>query len=103
MFVCLFSLKEKLSHRNRYQLHINCAFKGTLPILTERRNSRICVLKEHWKTTSIQASLNVAFFFEFSAIATQRLEKQTGKQKKNEAHEDSRYDPLYYVLSIKAT
>ena len=50
-----------------------------------------------------QASLNVAFFFEFSAIATQRLKKQTGKQKPNEDHEDSRYDPLYYVLSIKPT
>ena len=46
---------------------------------------------------------NVTFFFEFSAIATQRLKKQTGKQKPNEDHEDSRYDPLYYVLSIKAT
>ena len=46
---------------------------------------------------------NAAFFFEFSAIATQRLKKQTGKQKPNEDNEDSRYDPLYYVLSIKAT
>ena len=44
---------------------------------------------------------NVAFFF--SAIATQRLKKQRGKQKQNEDHEDSRYDPLYYVLSITAT
>ena len=49
-----------------------------------------------------QASLNVAFFFEFSAIATQRL-KATGKQKPNVDHEESRYDPLYCVLSIKAT
>ena len=44
-----------------------------------------------------QASLNVAFFFELSAIATQRLKKQTGKQKPNEDHEDiSGYDPLYF-------
>ena len=51
-----------------------------------------------------QVSRNVAFFFELSAIATQRLKKQTGKQKPNKDHEDiSRYDPLYYVLSIKAT
>ena len=49
-----------------------------------------------------QASQNVAFFFEFSAT-TQRLKKETGKQKPNEDHEDSRYDPLYYVLSITAT
>ena len=50
-----------------------------------------------------RALLNVAFFFEFSAIATQRQKKQTGKQTPKEDHEDSRYDPLYYVLSIKAT
>ena len=42
---------------------------------------------------------NVACFFKFSAIATQRLKKQTGKRKPNEDHEDSRYDPLCYVLS----
>ena len=46
---------------------------------------------------------NVAFSFEFSAIATERLRKQTGKQKPNEDHQDSRYDPPHYVLSIKAT
>ena len=50
-----------------------------------------------------QASLNVAFFFELSAIATQRLKKQTGKQKPNEDHEDiSRYDPLYYIMSYQS-
>ena len=38
---------------------------------------------------------NVTFFFEFSAIATQRLKKQTGKQKPNEDHEDS-----YIELSL---
>ena len=50
-----------------------------------------------------QASLNVAFFFELSAIATQRLKKQTGKQKPNEDHEDiSLYDPLYYNMSYQS-
>ena len=54
-----------------------------------------------------QASLNVPFFFfffELSAIATQRLKKQRGKQKPNEDREDiSRYDPFCYVLSMNAT
>ncbi|XP_029185667.2 uncharacterized protein LOC114953558 [Acropora millepora] len=53
--------------------------------------------------SALKGMKNVAFFFEFRAIATQRLKKRTGNQKPNEDHEDSRYDPLYYVLSIKPT
>ena len=50
-----------------------------------------------------QASLNVAFFLELSAIATQPPKKQAGKQKPNEDHEDfSGYDPLYYIMSYQS-
>ena len=45
---------------SNYVQYINCDFTDTIAVKTKRwisRNSRMCVLKEHWETTSIFISI----------------------------------------------